>query len=307
MEYGAPHVPVLYQEALCGLNVVPGGRYIDGTTGAGGHAEGILKASAPDGRLLALDTDPRALEISRGRLASFKNRVTFVHSSFVHIREQADAVCFGSADGVLLDLGVSSMQLANPEQGFSFQVPGPLDMRLDPRTSQTAADLVNTLPERALADLIYRYGEETASRSIARAIVAARPLNTTTELAHVVVGAVRRRGKVHPATRTFQALRIAVNDELNALERGLAAAVSVLKTGGRLAVISFHSLEDRIVKTLFAREAKDCICPPETMVCVCGHRAVLDVVTKRPVRPSSREIDNNPRSRSAKLRIAAKR
>jgi 16S rRNA (cytosine1402-N4)-methyltransferase len=307
MEYKAPHISVLYKEVLDGLNVLPGGCYIDSTIGAGGHAEGILLACAPDGRLLGLDADPRALEISQERLEPFSSRLVLIHDNFVHLKTVANAFGFVPPDGVLFDLGLSSMQLTSPERGFSFQLEGPLDMRFDPDVSRTAAHLVNTLSERALADIIYRYGEEPASRSIARAICSARPLHTTIALAKVVAGAVRRRGKIHPATRTFQALRIAVNDELKNLEQSLIAALSVLKTGGRLAVISFHSLEDRIVKTIFAREARDCICPPEAMVCTCGHQAICDVLTKKPIQPSRREIDNNPQSRSAKLRIAVKR
>jgi 16S rRNA (cytosine1402-N4)-methyltransferase len=202
---------------------------------------------------------------------------------------------------------MSSMELTCPERGFSFQLEGPLDMRFDPTSARTAADLVNGLSEHDLADLIYRYGEESASRSIARAIVAARPLYTTTDLADVVSRAVKRRGRIHPATRTFQALRIAVNDELDSLEQGLIAALSSLKSEGRLAVISFHSMEDRIVKSFFAREARDCICPPEAMVCTCGHSAALDILTRKPIQPGIDETTRNPRSRSAKLRIAIKR
>ncbi len=312
------HVPVLYKEALIGLNVMPNGYYIDGTVGAGGHAAGILDASAPDGCLLGLDLDPTALEISRQRLAPFENRVTLVHGSFANLKEVVDAHGFNQADGVLLDLGVSSMQLADPERGFSFQREGPLDMRFDPGALRTAADLVNALRERDLADLIYRYGEEPAARAIARAIVAARPLRTTTQLAEVISRTVRRSGhrtfggrsaagQRHPATRTFQAIRIAVNDELENLERGLDAALSVLRPGGRLAVITFHSLEDRIVKSFFAREVRDCVCPPEAMICTCGHRATVDRVAKKPIQPGTREISRNPRSRSAKLRVVAKR
>jgi 16S rRNA (cytosine1402-N4)-methyltransferase len=306
MDDQAPHIPVLYEEVLAGLQVVTGGFYVDGTVGAGGHAAGILEASAPDGRLLGLDVDPSALSTSRHRLAPFGDRVTLVRSNFSLIREQIAALGWGPADGVLLDLGVSSMQLETPERGFSFQLVGPLDMRLDPTLSLKAADLVNTLSVRDLADLIYRYGEEPASRAIARAIVAARPLRTTAELATVVARVAKRR-KVHPATRTFQALRIAVNDELCRLEEGLTAAVSVLKTGGRLAVITFHSLEDRIVKRFFVQESRDCICPPEAMVCTCGHHATVDVLTRKPIRPGEEQVAWNPRSRSAKLRIAAKR
>ncbi len=311
MEPWALHIPVLYQQALAGLNVMPGGCYIDATVGVGGHAEGVLRASAPGGRLLGLDADPQALEMCRERLAAFGRRVTLVHANFAHLDRYAMAMGFCPADGVLFDLGVSSLELARPERGFSFQLEGPLDMRFDPGAPgrRTAGRLVNALPERELAELIYRYGEEPAARAIARAIVAARPLRTTTELAQVVARAVRparRRGKVHPATRTFQALRIAVNDELRNLEAGLEAALKVLKPGGRLVVIAFHSLEDRIVKRFLAREARDCLCPPEAMVCTCGHRARVEIITRKPVRPDDDEVRRNPRSRSARLRVAVK-
>jgi 16S rRNA (cytosine1402-N4)-methyltransferase len=323
MEPHAPHIPVLYHEVLSGLDIQPNGMYIDCTIGAGGHAEGVLKASAPDGRLLGLDADPHALEISRQRLMPFKNRVILVHSNFVHLGQVANELGWVCVDGILLDLGVSSMQLESPERGFSFLLDGPLDMRYDPGAGQTAAELVSTLSEQQLVDVIYRYGEEPAARSIARAIVAARPLHTTAELAELVARVVRRnagsRGKRsgrggrrevarhHPATRTFQALRIAVNAELNSLEQVLQDALTLLKPGGRLAVITFHSLEDRIVKRFLLRESRDCICPPRTMVCTCGHRATVEQVTRKPVQPQDSEVDRNPRSRSAKLRVAAKR
>jgi 16S rRNA (cytosine1402-N4)-methyltransferase len=300
-----PHLPVLYEEVIAGLQIEPGGFYVDGTIGAGGHAIGILEASAPDGRLLGMDVDPEALQISRRRLARFGTRITLVHASYVSIKAQVDALALGTADGVLLDLGLSSMQVDQAERGFSFQETGPLDMRFDPSAPKTAADLVNTLPEQELADLIYRYGEEPASRVIARAIVGARPIRTTAELANIIAHVVRRR-KIHPATRTFQALRIAVNDELKQLREGLPAALSVLGPEGRLAVISFHSLEDRIVKQFLAHEARDCICPPEALVCTCGHRATVEIITRKPIQPSSHEVARNPRSHSARLRIAAK-
>jgi len=311
VEQTPPHVPVLYREVLTLLGPRPGGRYVDCTVGAGGHAEGLLKASAPDGWLLGLDVDPAAIEISRRRLLPFGDRAVLVRSNYVHLVKVATARGFDQVDGILFDLGVSSIQLDRAERGFSFQSEGPLDMRLDPSRPVTAADLVNSLSEQELADLIYRYGEEPASRSIARAIVAARPLRTTSELAEIVARTVprsrtRTRQGRHPATRVFQALRIAVNAELENLEKALRDALDLLKPGGRLAVIAFHSLEDRIAKQVFARESMDCICPPERIVCTCGHRRRVERVTRRPVRPGAQEVTDNPRSRSARLRVVAR-
>lgn len=300
------HKPVLYQKVLAALKPAPGKRFIDGTIGGGGHAWGILGASSPGGQLLGMDADPAALQVAGERLTVFGPRVTLVQSNFVRLEEIARQSGFYPVDGVLFDLGISSMQLSDAARGFSFQRDGPLDMRMDPARQRSAADLVNDLPVEELADLIWRYGEERYSRRIARAIVAARPLTTTGELARLVARAVGRRGRIHPATRTFQALRIAVNDELGALETVLPQAVRVLGPGGRLAVIAFHSLEDRLVKTFFRQESRDCICPPEMPVCSCGHKASLRIVTRRPVVPSDIEKSRNPRSRSAKLRVAEK-
>ena len=299
------HVPVLFQAVLNGLQVRPGGRYVDATVGGGGHAAGILAASSPGGRLLGLDRDPAAVEAARVRLSSYAARVVLVHSSFSLLAEVARARQFVPVDGVLFDLGLSSLQLADPTRGFAFMADGPLDMRFDPtKGGSGAAALVNRLSPEELAALLYRYGEEKQARRIAEAIVAARPLHTTKELAIVVEQAVGRRGRIHPATRTFQALRIAVNDELNALEAALPQAVEILAPGGRLAVISFHSLEDRPVKRFMRRESRDCICPPEMPVCTCDHRATLRWVTRKPIRPTAEEISANPRARSARLRVA---
>ena len=299
------HVPVLFQAVLNGLQVRPGGRYIDATVGGGGHAAGILAASSPDGRLLGLDRDPAALEGARVCLAPCTGRVVLVHSSFTRLAEVACARQFVPADGVLFDLGLSSLQLADPSRGFAFMADGPLDMRFDlMEGGDSAAALVNCLSPEELTALLYRYGEERQARRIAEAIVAARPLRTTKELAAVVEQAVGRRGRIHPATRTFQALRIAVNDELNALEAALPQAVEILAPGGRLAVISFHSLEDRSVKHFMRQESRDCVCPPEMPACTCGHRATLQGVTHKPIRPTAEEIAANPRARSARLRVA---
>jgi 16S rRNA (cytosine1402-N4)-methyltransferase len=285
----------------------PGDNVIDGTLGGGGHAVGLLEATAPDGHLLGLDLDPEAIARVQVRLARFGDRVILVQSSFREITTVAREQQFPPADAILLDLGLSSYQLASPERGFSFVKEGPLDMRFDPSKGPTAAELVNELPAEELAGILYRFGEERQSRRIAGAIVAARPIRTTTELAEVIARAVRGpRGRIHLATKSFQALRIAVNDELGALEDALPQAMALLKAGGRLAVISFHSLEDRIVKRFFRREASDCICPPEQPICTCDHEPSLREVTRRPVQPDEIETAENPRARSARLRIAEK-
>ena len=308
MQGDVAHVPVLADEVVEGLQVVPGGRYVDATLGAGGHAARILAASSPDGTLLGLDADAQAVAFAGQVLARFGDRVTLVVSNFRHLSRVAATHRFEGVDGVLMDLGLSSRQLADPERGFSFGLEGPLDMRMDARPqpggTQTAADLVNRMPEAELADLIYRYGEERHSRRIARAIVAARSIQTTRQLAGVVADVVGYKERIHPATRTFQALRIAVNDELQALADALPQARDLLRPGGRLAVISFHSLEDRLVKEFFRTESRDCVCPPEIPVCVCEHQATLALVTHKPIRLQAREIEQNPRSHSARLRVA---
>jgi 16S rRNA (cytosine1402-N4)-methyltransferase len=301
------HQPVLYHEIIHALRPQSPGRYVDATVGAGGHAWGILEASAPYGQLLALDKDPQALAIASQRLSVYHPRVILVHASYVQLREGLRRLGWEQVNGIVFDLGVSSMQLDQAERGFSFLANGLLDMRFDPTTGRSAADLVNTLPEDELTDLIWRYGEERHARRIAREICRSRPLATTLALAQAVERAVGgKRERIHPATRTFQALRIAVNDELRGLEQVLPDAVEVLASGGRLAVISFHSLEDRIIKQFFRRESRDCICPPEQPVCTCHHRATLRELTHKPILPSAEEIATNPRARSAKLRVAEK-
>jgi len=301
----ATHVPVLFQAVLNGLDVQPGGRYIDATLGGGGHSAGILAASAPGGKLLGIDRDPAALKRARARLRPYGDRAVTVHGSFRHLLQVAQVNGFSAVDGILFDLGLSSLQLADPSRGFAFSKEGPLDMRFDPSAeTPTAADLVNTLTEEALADLIYRYGEERQSRRIARAIVAARPIRTTRQLAEVIEGAVRGRRRIHPATLTFQALRIGVNEELEAIEEALPQAVDLLKAGGRLVVISFHSLEDRLVKHFVRRESRKCVCPPEHPICTCDHEATLKEITRKPIQPTEEEVEENPRARSAKLRVA---
>ena len=302
-----PHQPVLYNEIIHALRPQSSNSYIDGTLGAGGHARGILEASSPDGRLLGMDVDPQALAVARERLAEFGSRAVIIQASYTTLSEQLDKLGWDKVDGILLDLGLSSMQLDTPERGFSFKADAPLDMRFDPRNPVTAADLVNNLPEKELADLIYRYGEERRSRQVARAIVKARPIETTQELAQLVARAVRGgRQDIHPATKTFQALRIAVNQELEALETVLPQAVASLNPGGRLAVIAFHSLEDRRVKQFFRQESRDCICPPRQPICTCEHIATIREITRRPIMPQEEEIQENPRARSARLRVAEK-
>jgi 16S rRNA (cytosine1402-N4)-methyltransferase len=301
------HKPVLYREVISALQPDPQGRYVDGTVGAGGHAYGILEASAPGGKLLGLDRDPQALEIAAARLALFEGRVDLVHGSYQQITLHLNNQKWGQVDGVLLDLGLSSLQLEQADRGFSFQKEGPLDMRFDPAIEKTAADIVNTYPRKELANLLYEFGEEKNSRKIADAIIASRPLWTTRDLVSAIDRAgSKTRSRTHPATRTFQALRIAVNDELAALEAFLPEALEAIKPGGRLAVIAYHSLEDRIVKHFFRRESADCICPPEIPICVCDHRAALKEISHRPIRPGDAEVAENPRSRSAKLRVAEK-
>jgi 16S rRNA (cytosine1402-N4)-methyltransferase len=312
MDGSRSHIPVLQDEVLSGLRVRPGALYIDATVGAAGHAASILRASAPDGQLLGLDADPEAISFARKALDPFGDRTSLRVANFRHLQAVAQDSGFPAVDGVLMDLGLSSRQLADARRGFAFSQTGPLDMRMNPGQGPTAADLVNHLPEAELADLLWRYGEERSSRRIARAIVAARPVTTTTELADLVSRAIGHRGRkgerrqtrIHPATQTFQALRIAVNAELEALTEALPQARDLLRPGGRLAIISFHSLEDRLVKRFYRQEARDCICPPELPLCVCDHRATVQIISGKPVRPTADEIARNPRSRSARLRIA---
>lgn len=291
------HIPVLAEEVVAGLGCRPGGVYVDCTVGYGGHAALILERSAPDGQLIGLDQDEAALRAAEERLRPYAGRVRLVRGNFQELKQQLCALGVAEVDGVMFDLGVSSAQLDEPARGFSFLADGPLDMRMDRRASLTAASLVNGLPEQELADLIYRYGEERYSRRIARAIVRARevrPFATTLELADAVRGAVPgpyRHGRIHCATRTFQALRIAVNRELDVLEGALRDAADLLAPGGRLCVISFHSLEDRIAKQTFRALSR-------------GEAPCLSVLTKRPIVASDEERAGNPRARSAKLRVA---
>lgn len=300
------HQPVLYHEIIHALQPKNKGQYVDGTLGAGGHARGILEACAPDGRLLGLDVDPQALALARENLAPYGERARLIQASYDLLNKVLQETGWEEVDGILLDLGLSSMQLDTPERGFSFQQDAPLDMRFDPASPTTAADLVNNLPGDELADVIYRYGEERASRRIAQAIVKARPLQTTRQLAAVIESVLPRRGRIHPATKTFQALRIAVNQELERVENVLPQAVAALRSGGRLAIISFHSLEDRIVKEHFRRESKDLINPPYERIYEVEKKATLKEINRKVVIPGEAEIEANPRARSAKLRVAEK-
>jgi len=304
------HTPVMPREIVDWLAPRAGGRYVDGTLGGAGHTALLLETSAPDGRVLAIDADGRALERAQSRLADAlaSRRLVLRQGNFARMAELAREADFTPVDGVLLDLGLSSDQLADRARGFSFATDAPLDMRFDTSRGVSAADLVNTLDERELADLLYQYGEERRSRQIARRIVAAREralITRTSELARLAsVGVQGRPGGISPATRTFQALRIVVNDELGSLEAALPAALDILRPGGRLVVISFHSLEDRIVKRYFQAEEKGCVCPPDLPACVCGRVPRLRILTRHPLVPSEDEQAMNPRARSAKLRVA---
>jgi 16S rRNA (cytosine1402-N4)-methyltransferase len=309
---GAPHRPVLLLETLKYLVPERGGLFVDCTVGLGGHSEAILNSS-PDTRIIGLDLDPAALEYSRQRLAPFGTRFRAVQANF----RQIETVLRESGEcdprGILVDLGVSSLQFDSPERGFSFRFDAPLDMRMDPTQGTTAADLLQQLPEAEIARIIFELGEERHSRRIARRIVERReqgqPVTTTAELAELVrhaTGGSRKRQQIHPATRTFQALRIAVNQELEGLGEFVETAVDLLAPDGHFAAISFHSLEDRIVKRELRRLSGHCECPPRLPVCQCGARKTVEILTRRPVVPSDRELEENPRARSAKLRACRK-
>jgi 16S rRNA (cytosine1402-N4)-methyltransferase len=302
-----PHQPVLYHEIIHALRPYRDKKYIDGTVGAGGHAWGILDASSPSGILLGFDLDPQALILAQEVLSPYGSRVHLVRANYTSLREHMARLEWEKVDGILLDLGMSSIQLNSAERGFSFQSAGPLDMRFDPDQKINAGYLVNEIPESELSYLLSKYGEERRARQVARSIVAARPIQNTKQLAEVVARVTSGgRSGIHPATRSFQALRIAVNHELESLEAFLPQAVTALADGGRLAIISFHSLEDRLVKQFFQRESKDCLCPPRQPVCTCEHLASLKVLSKKPIRPQESEIQENPRARSARLRVAEK-
>ena len=312
------HIPVLYNRVVEFLRPKPDGVYIDGTVGLGGHSAAILETSAPDGRVIGIDLDVEALSIAEDRLRAFGERCSLVNGNFAEMDVLLERYSVHAVDGILLDLGVSSLQLDTPHRGFSFSHTGPLDMRMNSRealgsdrnTTMTAMQIVNDSPMDVLADIFKRYGEERFAKRIAHRVVRARqqePITTTTQFAEIVKQTVPQKvSKIHPATRVFQALRIHVNAELENLEAGLDAAVSLLKLNGCLCVITFHSLEDRIVKHRFRTWAKTCICPPKTPVCICEHSPSVEILTKRPVLPNETEIQQNPRARSAKLRAVRK-
>ncbi|MFH1087018.1 MAG: 16S rRNA (cytosine(1402)-N(4))-methyltransferase RsmH [Chloroflexota bacterium] len=302
------HTPVLVEEVVRDLAVTSGGRHIDCTVGLGGHAEAVLDRSPGDASLLGIDADGEAIRLARLRLARFGSRVELVAGNFAQLEAICASLGIPRVHSILFDLGVSSLQLDSTGRGFSFQKDASLDMRYDAGSGQTAAEIVNHTSQRQLIRLLREYGEERLAPDIARRIVSARPIESTLHLARLAEDAYggRGRSRIHPATRTFMALRIAVNNELDNLIVGLNQALNVLAVGGRIAVISYHSLEDRIVKEFFRNESRDCICPPQALVCQCHHVARLQIVSRKVITPSPEEVDKNPRSRSAKLRVAEK-
>jgi 16S rRNA (cytosine1402-N4)-methyltransferase len=308
---GAPHRPVLLLETLKFLAPERGGLFVDCTVGLGGHSEAILKASN-ETRVIGIDRDPAALALTKERLASFGVRFRAVHANFRDIARVLHEADESEPAGILADLGVSSFQLDSAERGFSFRFDAPLDMRMDPTTGSTAADLLAELAEEEIARIIFEFGEERHSRRIARRIVERRergqPVATTKELADLVVQAVRagKWKQVHPATRTFQALRIAVNKELDGLAQFVETSIDLLAPGGQFVVISFHSLEDRIIKQELRRLSGYCQCPPRLPICSCGAREVVEILTRRPITPGPAELEENPRARSSKLRACRK-
>jgi len=303
------HEPVLLRETVDLLALDRGATVVDATLGPGGHTEAMLEAVGPEGRVLGIDRDSQALELARQRLAPFGDAFAAIHGNHTDLLKLLRQNGVFAVDGILFDLGVSSLQLDDPERGFSFRGDGPLDMRMDRQSGHTAEEILATSSEQELRQLIWSYGEERRAGAIARAVVEQRerqPLTRTLELAELVkrvLGPAAQRYRIHPATRTFQALRIAVNREIDDLERLVTEATSVLRRGGRLAVISYHSLEDRAVKHAMKSLAERCVCPPKLPVCGCGRENLLKLMTSKPVRPTTSEIARNPRSRSAKLRV----
>ena len=309
---GADHRPVLLHPLIESLQPRPGQTYIDGTLGAGGYVAAFLERLRPGGHILAIDRDPAAVALARTRFATDGDAVIAEHGDFAEMEAIAARHGITAVDGVVLDLGISSVQLDDPARGFSFRHDGPLDMRMDPRSGLSAAEIVNGWPEADLVALIRTYGEERFARAIAGAIVRTRtehPYRTTAQLRETVERAVPRRfwpKRIHPATRTFQALRIEVNHELESLNAGLQAAIRIIRPGGRLGVVSFHSLEDTIVKNALHVAAQNCLCPPQQTDCTCAHRASLLLLSRKAIKPDVAELATNPRSRSARLRVAEK-
>lgn len=303
------HIPVLFNETIEMLDCKPGDIIVDGTLGGGGHAQAILERILPGGTLIGIDRDPDALEAASRRLHKYQDSLITVHDNFANLESILDKLGIEAIDGMIMDLGVSSYQLDKGSRGFSYQSDAPLDMRMDPTQELSAHDVVNKYDERRLARIISQYGEEKWAARIAKFIVNNRPINTTEELAQVIKAAIpakaRRRGP-HPAKRTFQAIRIEVNKELEILEGAIESAVCKLRSGARLCIITFHSLEDRIVKNTFRKLQNPCSCPPNAPICICGNQPLVKVITRKPIIPSQQEISQNPRSRSAKLRACQK-
>lgn len=305
------HIPVLYQETLDGLNLKIGGTYVDCTLGGGGHSEGILKAIGKTGRLIAFDQDDEAIAATSARLAEYADQLTIVKTNFAEIENVINELGIAGVDGILYDIGVSSHQIDTRERGFSYMQDAPLDMRMDKSRPLTAKIIVNTYDEKELADIIYLYGEERYSRRIAGSIIYHREkkeIETTLELAEIIRKAIPKGVKIedNPAKRTFQALRIAINDELDVLRKGIVGGYNILSSGGRMAVITFHSLEDRIVKEQFREWVKGCTCPSEIPICVCGKKPSVKLVNRKPITGSKEELEENSRARSAKLRVMEK-
>tara|TARA_B000000557_G_scaffold259453_2_gene255333 strand:- start:1156 stop:2052 length:897 start_codon:yes stop_codon:yes gene_type:complete len=291
-------------EILKYLEVSSGGRYIDCTLGEGGHTKSLLEASNPGGEVLGIDADHEAIEVSKNRLEEYGERFIYDNSNFKNIKKIAMKSKFVPCHGILFDLGVSSLQLDKESRGFSFRRKAPLDMRFSINQTLTAQDVLNTFSESEISDILYQYGEERQSRKIAKLIIENRPLSNADELSDLIKKNIRQTNyKINPSTKTFQALRIYINEELNSLSQALEQSLEILGVGGRMAVISYHSLEDRIVKNFFKKESKYCICPPNIPKCDCGHFPKLKIITKKPVSPSQSEIEANKRSRSAKLRV----
>lgn len=301
---GFHHVPVLLEEVTNALNPQKSGKYIDGTVGEGGHSEAILTKGSPDCLVLGIDADPEAIESAWTRLAKFGNRVVLQQSNFVSMADLAAEAGFVPCDGVIMDLGLSSLQLEREDRGFSFQREGPLDMRFDPGQERTGAHVINNYRGKELRRIFEEFGEVRSARRIAEGIVGKRPFQSSLDLAKFLSELIGRHGRIHPATKIFQAIRIEVNRELSNLETALNQVIKLLGPQKRLAVISYHSLEDRLVKRALVRAAAHCVCPPKMPVCVCGHVPEMRLITKKPITPSLLEVKNNPRSRSARLRVA---